>query len=161
MNIKKNHKIEDISKYLIENFNAAEITIDEFLTNNQDISEDTFEDISKILKIEDENIIQSLLSENEKEEIQITIEHLNKIEEDLKEDCSSYINKISTGKLIIIILERKDKTTLSGFTMEGAGQKLFDYLMSLIDEPIEKTSNPIDELIEELSHFRPYGKYFK
>ena len=45
--------------------------------------------------------------------------------------------------------------------MEGAGQKLFDYLMSLIDEPIEKTSNPIDELIEELSHFRPYGKYFK
>ena len=83
MNIKKNHKIEDISKYLIENFNATEITIDEFLTNNQDISEDTFEDISKILKIEDENIIQSLLSENEKEEIQITIEHLNKIEEDL------------------------------------------------------------------------------
>lgn len=79
MNIKKNHKVEDISKYLIENFNATEITIDEFLTNNQDISEDTFEDISKILKIEDENIIQSLLSENEKEEIQITIEHLNKI----------------------------------------------------------------------------------
>ena len=133
MNIKKNHKIEDISKYLIENFNATEITIDEFLISNQDISEDTFEDISKILKIED----------------------------DLKEDCSSYVNKISTGKLIIIILESKDKTTLSGFTMEGAGQKLFDYLMSLIDEPIEKTSNPIDELIEELSHFRPYGKYFK
>lgn len=70
------------------------------------------------------------------------------------------MNEISTGKLIIIILESKDKINLSGFVMEGNGQKLFDYLMSCIDEPIEKVSNQLYELIEESHNFRPYGKYF-
>ena len=151
-------KIENVSKYLTEKFNAVEITVDEFLENNKEIYEGSLEDISMIYKIEDENIIQSLLSENEKLEIEITKEHLrnNQIE-----DNDSYMNEISTGKLIIIILESKDKINLSGFVMEGNGQILFDYLTGLMDKPIEKSVNQLDEVIEELNHFKPYGKYFK
>lgn len=160
MNI-KNSKIEDVLKHLIERFNAIEITTDEFLAKNKDIYEGSFEDIAMICKIEDENIIKNLLSENEKAEIEITIEHLNQIESNTINDDSSYVNEISTGKLIIIILESKDKINLSGFVMEGNGQVLFDYLTNLIDEPIKKSLNPLDEVIEELSYFKPYGKYFK
>lgn len=151
-------KIENVSKYLTEKFNAVEIMVDEFLENNKEIYEGSLEDISMIYKIEDENIIQSLLSENEKLEIEITKEHLrnNQIE-----DNDSYMNEISTGKLIIIILESKDKINLSGFVMEGNGQILFDYLTGLMDKPIEKSVNQLDEVIEELNHFKPYGKYFK
>ncbi|WP_042272364.1 hypothetical protein [Faecalimicrobium dakarense] len=159
MNIKNNCRVENVSKYLIENFNAIEITIDEFLEKNKDIYEDAFEDIAIIFKIEDENIIKNLLSENEKAEIEITIDHL--IKNNQINDVSSYMNEISTGKLIIILLESKDKTNLSGFVMEGNGEVLFDYLTSLIYESIEKALNPLDEVIEEFSHFRPYGKYFK
>lgn len=159
MSVKNNCRVENVSKYLIENFNAIEITIGEFLEKNKDIYEDTFEDIAMIFKIEDENIIKNLLSENEKSEIEITINHL--IKNNQIDDVSPYMNKISTGKLIIILLESKDKINLSGFVMEGNGQVLFDYLTSLIDEPIEKSLNPLDETIEEFSHFRPYGKYFK
>ena len=158
MNNINNCKIENVSKYLTEKFNAIEITVDEFLENNKDIYEGAIEDISMIYKIEDGNIIQSLLSENEKLEIEITKEHLrnNQIE-----DNDSYMNEISTGKIIIIILESKDKINLSGFVMEGNGQILFDYLTGLMDKPIEKSVNQLDEVIEELNHFKPYGKYFK
>lgn len=156
MNIKSNYKIEDVSKYIIEKFNAIEITKDEFLEKNKDMYENELENISRILKIEDEEIIGNLLSENEKEEIKITIEHLKEIE-----NCSTSIYEISTGKLIIIILESEDNINLSGFIMEGIGEILFDYLMSLIDEPIEKNYNELDEVIEELSHYRPYGKFVK
>lgn len=159
MNIENNSRIEDISKYLIEKLSAKEVAGDEFLARNKDIYEGEIEDIAAIYKIEDENIIQSLLSENEKSEIEIIIKHLNE-NNHIEEDCSLYMNEISTGKLIIIILESKDKINLSGFVMEGNGQKLFDYLMSSIDEPIEKVSNQLDELIEESRNFRPYGKYF-
>ncbi|MEG2364114.1 MAG: hypothetical protein RSC26_11465 [Terrisporobacter sp.] len=156
MNIKSNYKIEDVSKYIIEKFNAIEITKDEFLEKNKDMYENEIENISRILKIEDEEIIGNLLSENEKEEIKITIEHLKEIE-----NCSTSIYEISTGKLIIVILESEDNINLSGFIMEGIGEILFDYLMSLIDEPIEKNYNELDEVIEELSHYRPYGKFVK
>lgn len=158
MNNINNCKIENVSKHLTEKFNAVEITVDEFLENNKEIYEGSLEDISMIYKIEDENIIQSLLNENEKLEIEITKEHLrnNQIE-----DNDSYMNEISTGKLIIIILESKDKINLSGFVMEGNGQILFDYLTGLMDKPIEKSVNQLDEVIEELNYFKPYGKYFK
>lgn len=159
MNIKNNCRVEDVSKYLIENFNAIEITISEFLEKNKDIYEDAFEDIAMIFKIEDEDIIKNLLSENEKSEIEITIDHL--IKNNQVNDVSSYMRETSTGKLIIILLESKDKINLSGFVMEGNGEVLFNYLTNLIDEPIEKALNPLDEVIEEFSHFRPYGKYFK
>ncbi|WGX77039.1 hypothetical protein QJS64_08630 [Paraclostridium bifermentans] len=86
----------------------------------------------------------------------MTIEHLNNIDDD-----SSYLNKISTGQLIIIVLESKDKFNLSGFIMEGNGQVLFDYLTSLIGNDIKKEFNKLDEIIEELKEFKPYGKYFK
>jgi hypothetical protein len=159
VDIKNNPKIEDISKYLIQKLSAKEVVGDEFLARNKDIYEGEIKDIAAIYKIEDENIIQSLLSEDEKSEIEIIIKHLNE-NNHIEEDCSLYMNEISTGKLIVIILESKDKINLSGFVMEGNGQKLFDYLMSLIDEPIEKVSNQLDQLIEESRNFKPYGKYF-
>ena len=45
--------------------------------------------------------------------------------------------------------------------MDGSGELLYNYLLTLIGEDIEKSINPLDEVIEELSQFRPYGKYFK
>ncbi len=150
--------IENVSRVLIEKFKAIEISVDEFLEKNKNIYEESFEDIAMIYKIEDKNIIQSLLSENEKSEIEITIKHLNNLD---TEDKDSYMNKISTGNLIIIILESKDKVNISGFVMEGNGQVLFNYLKGLIDKPIEKNINLLDEVIEELNYFKPYGKYFK
>ena len=100
-----------------------------------------------------------LLSENEKSEIQITIEHFNKNSEDIK--YSSYEYQISTGKLIIIVLESIDGETLDSFTMDGIGEFIFNSLSKFIGDDVKKSDNPLDEVIEELKHFMPYGKYFK
>lgn len=76
--------------------------------------------------------VQSLLSESEKSEIKISVEHFDKSYEDI--ECSSYEYQISTGKLIIIILQSMDGEILDSFIMNGIG---------------------------ELKYFKPYGNFFK
>lgn len=157
MNNENKYSIDNISKNLIENYGAEEITLEDFLNMDENNEEYSFEDISKIYKIDNEGIIEKLLSEEEKAQIELTIEHLNNIDN----DDSSYLDKISTGQLIIIVLESKDKVNLSGFIMEGNGKVLFDYLTDLIGNDVKKEFNKLDEIIEELKEFKPYGKYFK
>lgn len=157
MNNENKYSIDNISKNLIENYGAEEITLEHFLNMDENNEEYSFEDISKIYKIDNVGVIEKLLSEEEKAQIELTIEHLNNIDN----DDFSYLDKISTGKLIIIVLESKDKVNLSGFIMEGNGQVLFDYLTSLIGNDVKKEFNKLDEIIEELKEFKPYGKYFK
>lgn len=157
MNNENKYSIDNISKHLIENYVAEEITLEYFLNMDENNEEYMFEDISKIYKIDNVGVIEKLLSEEEKAQIELTIEHLNNIDN----DGSSYLDKISTGQLIIIVLESKDKVNLSGFIMEGNGQVLFDYLTSLIGNDVKKEFNKLDEIIEELKEFKPYGKYFK
>lgn len=159
MSIENKYKIKDVSKCLVNEFKATEITIEEFLGLNSNIPIIELNDPSIIYKIDDSDFIQSLLSENEKSEMQITIDHLSKNIEDV--DYLSYEYKISTGKLIIIILETKDGDSLSSFIMDGNGQLLFNCLSKFIGDNIEKSENLLDEVIEELNHFKPYGKYFK
>lgn len=157
MNNENKYSIDNISKNLIENYGAEEITRENFFNMDENNEEYSFEDISKIYKIDNLGVIEKLLSEEEKTQIELTIEHLNNIDN----DDSSYLDKISTGQLIIIVLESKDKVNLSGFIMEGNGQVLFDYLTSLIGNDVKKEFNKLDEIIEELKEFKPYGKYFK
>lgn len=157
MNNENKYSIDNISKNLIENYGSEEITLEYFLNMDENNEEYSFEDISKIYKIDNVGVIEKLLSEEEKSQIELTIEHLNNIDN----DDSSYLDKISTGQLIIIVLESKDKVNLSGFIMEGNGQVLFDYLTSLIGNDVKKEFNKLDEIIEELKEFKPYGKYFK
>ncbi|GAA0090420.1 MULTISPECIES: hypothetical protein [Paraclostridium] len=157
MNNENKYSIDNISKNLIENYGAEEITLEDFFNMDENNEEYSFEDISKIYKIDNEGVIEKLLSEEEKAQIELTIEHLNNIDN----DDSSYLDKISTGQLIIIVLESKDKVNLSGFIMEGNGQVLFDYLTDLIGNDVKKEFNKLDEIIEELKEFKPYGKYFK
>ena len=45
--------------------------------------------------------------------------------------------------------------------MDGVGEFLFNCLSKFIGDDIEKTENPLDEVIEELKQFKPYGKFFK
>lgn len=157
MNNENKYSIDNISKNLIENYGAEEITLEDFFNMDENNEDYSFEDISKIYKIDNEGVIEKLLSEEEKAQIELTIEHLNNIDN----DDSSYLDKISTGQLIIIVLESKDKVNLSGFIMEGNGQALFDYLTDLIGNDVKKEFNKLDEIIEELKEFKPYGKYFK
>lgn len=157
MNNENKYRIDNISKNLIENYKAVEITLEDFFNMDENNEEYSFEDISKIYKIDNLDVIEKLLSEEEKTQIELTIEHLNNIDN----DDASYLDKISTGQLIIIVLESKDKVNLSGFIMEGNGQVLFDYLTSLIGNDVKKEFNKLDEIIEELKEFKPYGKYFK
>ncbi|WP_195236991.1 hypothetical protein [Romboutsia sp. 1001285H_161024_C4] len=159
MNIGNKCKIKDISKCLVDEFKAQQITKEDLLNLSGNLSTIELNDNSIIYKISDLDFIQSLLSENEKSEIQITIKHLNENVEDI--DCLSYEYQISTGKLIIIVLESEDGENLSSFTMDGNGELLFNYLSKFIGDDIEKIDNPLDEVIEELNHFKPYGKYFK
>lgn len=159
MTIKNGYTIKDISKCLCDEFKAQEITREEYLNLSENLSTIQLTDNSRIYKINDSNFIQSLLSEKEKTEIQITIDHFNKIYDDI--EYSSYEYQISTGNLIIVILESTDKGMLSSFTMDGIGDFLFNCLSKFIDDDIEKSENPLDEIIEELKHFKPYGKYFK
>ncbi|KKY00060.1 MULTISPECIES: hypothetical protein [Paraclostridium] len=157
MNNENKYSIDNISKNLIENYDAEEITLEDFFNMDENNEDYSFEDISKIYKIDNVGVIEKLLSEEEKAQIELTIEHLNNIDN----DDSSYLDKISTGQLIIIVLESKDKVNLSGFIMEGNGQALFDYLTDLIGNDVKKEFNKLDEIIEELKEFKPYGKYFK
>ncbi|MGL5315049.1 MAG: hypothetical protein ACRC92_17480 [Peptostreptococcaceae bacterium] len=158
MNQERKCKIEDISKSLVDKFNAIEVSLNELRTMDCDIELDDFSEDTRIYKIIDESFIHSLLSDNEKEEINITLEHLNN--NSISINKLSYDFEISTGKRILVILESKDGDYLSGFIMKGNGQQLFDYLSSFTGEYI-KNNNPLDEIIDDLRHFRPYGKYFK
>lgn len=159
MSIDNKCEIKSISKCLVNEFKAQKITKEEFLKLSENTSTIELNDNSIIYKIGDFNFIQSLLSENEKSEIQITIEHFNKNYEDIK--CSSYEYQISTGKLIIIVLESVNRETLDSFTMDGIGEFIFNYLSKFIGDDIQKVENPLDEVIEELKHFNAYGKYLK
>lgn len=159
MAIKNKYTIKDISKCLCDEFKAQEITREEYLILSENLSTIQLTDNSRIYKICDSNFIQSLLSEKEKTEIQITIDHFNKIYDDI--EYSSYEYQISTGNLIIVILESTDKDMLSSFTIDGIGHFIFNYLSKFIDDDIQISENPLDDVIEELKHFKPYGKYFK
>ena len=159
MDIENKCEIKSISKCLVEQFKAQEITKEDFFKLSENISTIDLNDNSIIYKISDSNFIQSLLSENEKSEIQITIEHFNKNSEDIK--YSSYEYQISTGKLIIIVLESMDGESLDSFTMDAIIEFLFNSLSKFIGDDLKKSDNPLDEVIEELKHFMPYGKYFK
>lgn len=163
MNIENKCNLKDVTECLVNEFKAQEITKEEFLNLDSNLSTVELNDNSIVYQINDPNFIQSLLSENEKSEIKIITEHLNENIDDI--DSSSYEYKISTGKLIVIILESKDGDTFSSFTMDGNGEILFNHLSRFIGDDIEKNENPLDELIEDLKHFHPYGfsfrKYFK
>ena len=69
------------------------------------------------------------------------------------------MHKISTGKLIVIILESEDKVNLSGFIMYGNGEVLYNYLTNMVGENLEKTYNALEHTINELKKFKPYGAY--
>lgn len=148
-------KIADVSNYLIDKLKAAEITVEEFLNMNTNISANEINNKSKIYKVNDSNLIKSLLSDNEKSELEITMKHLSEDIDDI--DVSSYEYQISTGNLIVIVLESEDGVHLSGFTMDGNGELLFNSLLQLIGNDFEKTNNTLDEMIEELKRFKPYG----
>lgn len=45
--------------------------------------------------------------------------------------------------------------------MDGIGEFIFNSLSKFIGDDVKKSDNPLDEVIEELKHFMPYGKYFK
>ena len=136
MDIENKCEIKSISKCLVEQFKAQEITKEDFFKLSENISTIDLNDNSIIYKISDSNFIQSLLSENEKSEIQITIEHFNKNSEDIK--YSSYEYQISTGKLIIIVLESIDGETLDSFTMDGIGEFIFNSLSKFIGSDVQK-----------------------
>ena len=78
MGIENKCKIKSISKCLVDGFKAQEITKEEFLKLSENVSTIDLNNNSIIYKISDSNFIEGLLSENEKSEIQITIEHFNK-----------------------------------------------------------------------------------
>ncbi len=156
--------INIISSYIINDYNAIEITIEELIEYSGCIYSDISKNTVKVFKIDDKEIIENLLSESEKEEINVTIDYLKKNglgQERANEECYNFMNDISTGKLIIVTLESEDNSNLSGFTMQGSGEKLYKYLLNLMGENLEKDHNPLDETIYELKQFRPYGKYFK
>ena len=74
-------------------------------------------------------------------------------------DLSSYEYQISTGNLVVIILESDDGEHLSGFIMDGNGELLFNSLLELIGDNFEKTNNTLEDMIEELRRFKPYGTF--
>ena len=150
-------KINDVSNYLIEKFKAIEITLEDFLSMNSNITAEEINSGLKIYKITDCNFIKLLLSEAEKSEIEINLKHLNEYIEDI--DLSSYEYQISTGNLVVIILESDDGEHLSGFIMDGNGELLFNSLLELIGDNFEKTNNTLEDMIEELRRFKPYGTF--
>ena len=139
MGIENKCKIKSISKCLVDGFKAQEITKEEFLKLSENVSTIDLNNNSIIYKISDSNFIEGLLSENEKSEIQITIEHFNKNSENIK--CSSYEHQISTGKLIIIVLESIDGENLHSFAMDGIGEFIFNYLSKCVGDDIKKKEN--------------------
>ena len=148
-------KVNDVSNYLIDKFKAKEITLEDFSSMNGNMVSKEITSESKIYKITDFNLIKSLLSESEKSELEVTIDHLNKDVEDI--DLSSYEYQISTGNLVVIILESEDGEHLSGFIMDGNGELLFNSLLELIGDNFEKSNNTLEDMIEELRRFKPYG----
>ena len=89
MNKQNKHNLKDISKYLIDEFKAIEISTDEFLEINPNLTLEDLNSNSKILKITDETLIQKLLTQKEKEEIEYS--SLSFIELSI----SYFINQIS------------------------------------------------------------------
>ena len=153
MFIIKNIEINKIENILIDKFKFREISKWEYKSFNKDfdIEKSTY---CKIYQLMNEEIIKSLLSKEEKEELEIVIDYLNSNNNIYP---SSYEYKISTGKMIIIAVESKDDKYISGFIMNGIGDYLFKYLLDILGEDSVKEDNQLDEIIEDMKHFYPYG----
>ena len=163
MECKKACTLEEIDKALKEKYNAKVFCIDKFKSLNEEISANPEQSV-RLYLIDDENIIENNLSDFERKEILETIYFLKLneviIEYSTEEDRleGKILENIIRGKLIRIIVESSDGTNFTGFTMQGSGEKIYNFLLDMLGEGNrEAGNNTMDDMIKELNKFKPYG----
>ena len=160
---KKAYTLEELDKALKEKYKAKVFPIEQFKSLNQEISDNPDESL-KLYLIDDENIIENNLSDYERKEILETIYFLKLneviIEYSTEEERleGKILENISRGKLVRIIIESSDGITFSGFTMQGSGEKIYNFLLEMLGEDKKEMGhNTMDDIIKELNRFKPYG----
>ncbi|MRN24508.1 hypothetical protein EAI30_07760 [Romboutsia ilealis] len=94
----------------------------------------------RLYLIDNEKIIENNLSHYERKEILETIYFLKLNEVIIKYSTEDerlegkILEDISRGKLIRIIVESSDGYTFTGFTMQGSGEKIYNFLLEMLGE---------------------------
>jgi hypothetical protein len=118
-NIPNHFSIEQVDTILRGKYLATPTDIEMFADLKHDPYVD-FENIVGAYAITNQEVLSQLLSANEKISLYEFIRSLEKKEEDLDNDSMDG----HTGRRIDIILESKDGTRLTGFTVQGLCDKL-------------------------------------
>lgn len=135
----KAYTLEEVDKALKKKYNAKLFSIDKFKSLNEEISDNPDQSV-RLYLIDNEKIIENNLSHYERKEILETIYFL-KLNEVIIEYSTEderlegkILEDISRGKLIRIIVESSDGYTFTGFTMQGSGEKIYNFLLEMLGE---------------------------
>ena len=135
----KAYTLEEVDKALKKKYNAKLFSIDKFKSLNEEISDNPDQSV-RLYLIDNEKIIVNNLSHYERKEILETIYFL-KLNEVIIEYSTEderlegkILEDISRGKLIRIIVESSDGYTFTGFTMQGSGEKIYNFLLEMLGE---------------------------
>ena len=135
----KAYTLEEVDKALKKKYNAKLFSIDKFKSLNEEISDNPDQSV-RLYLIDNEKIIENNLSHYERKEILETIYFLKLNEVIIKYSTEDerlegkILEDISRGKLIRIIVESSDGYTFTGFTMQGSGEKIYNFLLEMLGE---------------------------
>lgn len=154
---KKACTLVELDKALKERYLAKSFSINEIKNFNDETLINYSESVSVYI-IDDEKIIEDNLSDYEKKEILETIHYirLNEViinyETKEQEKKGKILEDINRGKLVILIVESKDNFSFTGFTMQGSGEKIYNFLLELLgDNCREIVHNTMEDIIDELN----------
>lgn len=154
---KKACTLVELDKALKERYLAKSFSINEIKNFNDETLINYSESVSVYI-IDDEKIIEDNLSDYERKEILETIHYirLNEViinyETKEQEKKGKILEDINRGKLVILIVESKDNFSFTGFTMQGSGEKIYNFLLELLgDNCREIVHNTMEDIIDELN----------
>ncbi|MBP1990489.1 hypothetical protein [Paenibacillus eucommiae] len=130
LNLPLIYSLDQVDKILRQKYGAVKCQKD-LLGNIKADPNINYDDIAACYMIMDETVLSHLFTEVEKASHKELSENQTSLLPEENEVNASLWRKIQQGKLIIIILESKNKENISSFTLQGLNEKLFHELLVL------------------------------
>lgn len=136
-----NYTLDQAGELLQKNYNAIELSKEDFKCLQQD-PDAKYDHIAKCYKIVDTNLLHSIYTQDEEQNLSEMILYLNSLVNDIRgssenSEIELMWKDIQEGRRINIVLESIDNNTISSFTMQGLSQKILNDLIILKGVPNE------------------------
>lgn len=122
------YTLEEIDQILKVKYLAVEMDKKEFADLKQD-PHANYENIRKCYAIQDKEVLERLFTDMEKIDIYSMIQFLKSSNDDIQNETEKMWNDVQEGRRINIILESDDNKYISGYTLQGASEKIWNELI--------------------------------